>query len=150
MSDPGPAVRHEMSGLSTRERVTTTFMAAIAAAVAAGVVVLTLLVLEDAFRRGATGSGLNPSGGGPGALLMAPSAILAFLAGRRMDRRGQLRDRITVVGVILVGMATVAVVVSLLGGLLLPDDFPSLEALKSAAVLAWAIPLVVMAVLAGR
>jgi hypothetical protein len=130
-------------------RLAALIVAVLAAAVGAFIVVLFLSVFEDAFRRGATASGLNPQGGGPGVLLMAPPAIAAFLVASWLDRRGRLTDRVTVVGLVLTGVAVQCIVVLVVGQAVLPADFPSLESPTSAAAMSWAVPVVVMAVLAG-
>ncbi len=125
-------------------------MASIAASlVAAVVVVLIMLGLEDAFRRGATASGLNPNGGAPGVLVLGPPALAAWLVARGLVRRSML-PRLDVASVAVVAGAGVQVAVMLmLGRTMLGADFPPLEPFASGAAFAWGVPLAVTAVLAG-
>lgn len=135
----------EWSARSWISILLTSLVASIAAAL---LVVGTLAAMSDAFRVGATASGLNPGGGGPGVLLMAPPAIAALLVARWCDQRAWLGGHAVPVTVAVLGGAVQGLVVLGLGGAVLPADFPSLESPASAAALAWAVPVAVMAILA--
>jgi hypothetical protein len=125
-------------------------VASIAASLAAAVVVVFIMLgLEDAFRRGATASGLNPEGGAPGVLILGPPALAAWLVARALERRGLLpRLDVATIAVVLGAGVQVAVML-MLGRAMLGADFPPLEPFASGAAFAWGVPLAVTAVLSG-
>jgi len=139
--DPGPP-----AGALVPRVILVSAAASLAASI---VVVLLVLGLEDAFGRGATASGLNPEGGGPGVLVLGPPALAAWLLARRLTRSDLLPRADVVTASVLAG-AVVQVVAVLVGGrALLGAEFPPLEPFASGAAFAWGVPLIVTAVLAG-
>lgn len=102
-----------------------------------------LRIWQEEFHEGATLSGLNPGGGGPGFFILILPAIFGFLAGRSACN-GVDSDRLRL-----------GLTFALFGGLLtagllhlgifwvLPADFPNPFALTSTAGLAFAIPIIV-------
>ncbi len=120
----------------------------VASLLASAVVIGVLVLLQDAFRVGATASGLNPGGGGPGALLMAPPAIAGLLVARWCDARGLLVRSPVVIGTCVLGVVLQLTLLLTVGAAVLPADFPPLTSTASATAMAWVVPIVVMGILA--
>jgi hypothetical protein len=123
-------------------------LAAGAASLASVIVVGVLVVFQDAFRIGATASGLNPGGGGPGFMLMAPPALAALMVARWCEARRVLREFIIVLAVAVPGVLVLPSLLLVLAGAVLPPEFPSLASIVSASAMAWVVPIAVMAILA--
>ncbi len=106
--------------------------------------VSTLVIWESLFRQGATMSGLNPRGGGPGFLLLLPPAAVGVLTGLTISKR--LSFTAHVLESVLVG-AAVGLAIWLGARLLLPAEFPSVEPLASGAGVAYVVSRIVVAAL---
>lgn len=123
-------------------------LSAVASSLASLVVVGVLVVFQDAFRIGATASGLNPAGGGPGVLLMAPPAVAALLVARWCEPRRLLLEFRCVLALVATGVLALLSLLFVVAGFVLPTDFPPLASIASASAMAWMVPIAVMAILA--
>lgn len=107
--------------------------------------VAALVGWQPLFREGATMSGLNPQGGGPGFLLLVPPAIAGVLTGLTISKR--LGFTTQLLESALVG-AAIGLAVWVGARSFLPTDFPSIEPLASSAGIAYVVSRIVVAALA--
>jgi hypothetical protein len=113
---------------------------------ASGVCALAVYVFLDAFSRGATASGLNPGGGGPGFLLLLPPAIAGLVSGLW----GRQYDGVLfAVAFGVFGGGLVAASVFSMLSLVTPSDFPPISPLATSAGVSFVVARVVVGALQG-
>jgi Na+/proline symporter len=108
----------------------------------AGVSVTFLIGLQDLYREGATASGLNPTGGGPGFLLILPPAIAGLVVGGVIRPTRSFRGGL-IEGVLLGG--AVWLVAWALTAISMPHDFPDVTPLVSTMGIAFFVSRMVVA-----